>query len=580
MALLGLDLDRSPVRREDTPPTSSAASPPETVGDTVKSTAIGSDSRQVASWKDAARGNTTVSCMGAKRTKSYGDYYKGNALQQLLNATEYFVGNVGDRRQRRKLETRETQKEMSPRKRKQTIQSETSAGKKSDKKSTDRRKQIEKHSEPKAPIKSEQEQSGEHDGCSPWFLSHEMSENVKITWNFFDPEAGNKPKELELISAYTLVNDRLDRYVMKNPQITPREVYLMYPLFDYQEKYLLAECKLNAWFNPIADIARVMELTATVYMPEKARKKVINFDNPSNCLIKRWDDAVNRHDGNQLVQLVEEYNSLVAKLRKNGEIIQHIRQRKTFPQLLVHEIMNQCYLRGVLPDYRKLRSYKAFSNYVYGELMPSFLSRAFNQCKLSHTKVFIDLGSGVGNCTIQAALEYGCESYGVEIMDHASRLCMLQTEEFEKRCAIWGVRHGAMKFFLGESFVDNAPVQEVIDRSDVILVNNYLFDAELSKKVVDLFSNLKTGTQIISLKPIVPPGYTISWGHPESILSRMKCTRYTYGENDVSWTSKGGFYYITEVLPHINEEYLRALPARSQRTRGKELVLNAFTNNV
>ncbi|KAG7805725.1 hypothetical protein KL921_005336 [Ogataea angusta] len=579
MALLGLELDRSPVQREDTPPTSSATSPPETAGEIVKQTAVVSGCGQELCSKAAVKRKTGVSRVREKSTESYANYYKGNTLQQLLNATEYFVGGIGDRRRRRELGKREVPEDPSPRKRKQTAKSETSAKKTSDKKCTEREKQ----GEPKQQIKSEEqnvERSAEETVCSPWFLNHETSNNVNITWSFFDPEASNKPKDLELTSAYTLVNDRLDRYVTKNPQLTPREVHLLYPLFDYEEKYLLAECKLNAWFNPIADIARVMELTATVYMPKKARKKVIDLDNPANCLIKRWDDAVNRHDGDQLVRLVEEYNSLVTKLRKNGQMIQHIRQRKTFPQLLVHEIMNQCYLRGVLPDYRKLRSYKAFSNYVYGELMPSFLSRAFNQCKLSHTKVFIDLGSGVGNCTIQAALEYGCESYGVEIMDHASWLCKLQTEEFEKRCAIWGVKHGAMKFFLGESFVDNAPVQQVIDRSDVILVNNYLFDSELSKKVIDLFSNLKTGTRIISLKPIVPLGYTISWGHPESILSRMKCTRYTYGENDVSWTSKGGFYYITEVLPHINEEYLTALPARSQRTRGNKSALNAFTNNV
>ncbi|KAG7694207.1 hypothetical protein KL951_004085 [Ogataea haglerorum] len=575
MALLGLEPDRSPVRGEDTPPTSSATSSPETVGDIVKHAAIGNGGGQDISWKGVPREKAGVSCVGGKSTKRYANYYKGNALQQLLNATEYFVGGVGDRRRRRQLVKKEDPEEPSTGKRKQTAKPQTSAKKISNRKSTEREKQIEEQSEPKQQI-----ESAEQSGGSPWFLNHETSDDVNITWSFFDPEASNKRKELELTSAYTLVNDRLDRYVMKNPRIRPREVHLLYPLFDYQEKYLLAECKLNAWFNPIADIARVMELTAMVYMPEKARKLVIDFDNPQNCLIRRWDDAVSRHDGDQLVRLVGEYNSLVMELRNSGEMIQHIRQRKTFPQLLVHEIMNQCYLRGVLPDYRKLRSYKAFSNYVYGELMPTFLSRAFKQCNLSHTKVFIDLGSGVGNCTIQAALEHGCESYGVEIMDHASRLCRLQTEEFEKRCAIWGVKHGAMKFFLGESFVDNAPVQQIIDRSDVILVNNYLFDSELSKRVVDLFSNLRAGTQIISLKPIVPPGYTISWGHPESILSRMKCTRYTYAENDVSWTSKGGFYYITQVLPHINEEYLKALPARSQRTRGKELVLNAFTNNV
>ena len=50
-------------------------------------------------------------------------------------------------------------------------------------------------------------------------------------------------------------------------------------------------------------------------------------------------------------------------------------------------------------------------------------------------QIFVDLGSGVGNCVLQAALEVGCESCGCEMMDKACNLAELQEEEFKARSA-------------------------------------------------------------------------------------------------------------------------------------------------
>ncbi|GMM27734.1 histone methyltransferase [Martiniozyma asiatica (nom. inval.)] len=281
-----------------------------------------------------------------------------------------------------------------------------------------------------------------------------------------------------------------------------------------------------------------------------------------------------------LIDCLNEFNQLVDKLRNNGTTFK-IKEKKSIPRTLIYEILNQSYSRTVLPDCRKLKSYKAFSSTTYGELMPSFLTKVYNQVGLSKDSKFIDLGSGVGNCTIQAAIEFGCESYGVEIMENASILADKQKVEFENRCKTWGIRPGKVKLFGKQSFTDNLNVKLIVDDCKFLLINNYLFDHELNMKVVDLLQDLKVGTKIISLKPIVPAGYNIGWGPTDSILNRMKTSKFVYSENSVSWTFNGGYYYITEVLQDIDENNFQQIRKRGLKIEEAEGVeLNIFTNNV
>jgi len=73
------------------------------------------------------------------------------------------------------------------------------------------------------------------------------------------------------------------------------------------------------------------------------------------------------------------------------------------------KIFYQCYDRIVGPDIEELRKYAAFSDNVYGELLPRFMNEIFGKTDGSlngQGKVFVDLGSGVGNCVVQAALAY------------------------------------------------------------------------------------------------------------------------------------------------------------------------------
>lgn len=386
------------------------------------------------------------------------------------------------------------------------------------------------------------------------------SDTISLDYSKLGPDSNDN-----LVSAAFVITHLKNHYT-NNDKFPYTEVSLSTLFSNYKEHYVLSVPK-NEELNPFIEIGTNMEITA-LFLPEIFSNKVRNDREPYNSIVGRYIKAYFDQDLQTILKEIETYNDLIDNLRHTKEFIPHLLQMESIPRSVLHEILNQCYSRTVSPNVQTLRSYKAFSNEVYGELLPSFLSTVYDKTGLDHTKTFIDLGSGVGNCVLQAALEYGSESYGCEIMSNASKLSDLQTKEFVKRCKIFGIKPGYVKNFLAQSFVDNKGVSEAVNKCDVILCNNYLFDADLNAKVVELFRHLKTGTKIITLKPIVPLGYSFNEFDVESILNRLKMEKFSYGFNSVSWTNNGGVYYISEVQQDIVSEYfVEHAKGRTSRTR-------------
>lgn len=547
-------------------------------------------------------------------------FYSGSEAERLMKAASYFV-NIGAKfDETAKRESKPPQRMVdeitearttahrgrrlkhagggsSIKKRKRTFDEEQEEKKKKIKKRSKKESFDEEeedyyyYDDQQSEIKQEQEEQEPEPEAEPiWFTDVDANDCIEITddWKFFKDFIYNGVNDPELpsglSSAQNFVTSNIKQYQIQHPVFKNILTQLNYPFSTYQEKYLLSLPKMDIYFNPFEEIGKMMEIISFCFLPETERNKVMNLEDPDNCIVGRYIKAFENTDLDSLLKCITEFNTLIDTARGNGSIIENIKNRKSIPRLAIYELLNQCYTRSVLPQAKKLSNYKAFSNEVYGELMPKFLTTVYKECGLDHKKIFIDLGSGVGNCVIQAALEFGCESYGVEIVENASRLADVQLVEFQNRCRVFGFNPGHVKLFGHQSFVDNPPVQEVIDKCDVMLVNNYLFDAKLNKKVVDLLETCKVGTKIISLKPIVPATHRMTDYNIDSILNRMKTTKHIYGENSVSWTSKGGFYYITEVMDGIQPEHLehtsrsRRQIALESRSRS-DTPLNAFTNN-
>lgn len=144
------------------------------------------------------------------------------------------------------------------------------------------------------------------------------------------------------------------------------------------------------------------------------------------------------------------------------------------PTQVVHRIVNETYQRAVGPHTSELSRYSAFSSEVYGELLPSLVSDIIRSTGLSSRSLFVDLGSGVGNVVLQASLQTGCRSFGVEVMPAPARLARTQLEAFRARCKMWGVRMGEVELEEGD-MLKSERVDALVKEADVVLVNNKVF---------------------------------------------------------------------------------------------------------
>ena len=100
--------------------------------------------------------------------------------------------------------------------------------------------------------------------------------------------------------------------------------------------------------------------------------------------------------------------------------------------------------------------------------MPRFLADIVKLTQLGPGKVFLDLGSGVANCLVQASLASGCTSYGIEMQASASEIGKLQVDEAKKRWRMYGLEGGECKSVRGD-FIRDAIVGPLLHQADVVV---------------------------------------------------------------------------------------------------------------
>jgi len=157
--------------------------------------------------------------------------------------------------------------------------------------------------------------------------------------------------------------------------------------------------------------------------------------------------------------------------------------------------------------------------------------------------IFADLGSGVGNLLIQASLQTGASSYGVEQMTTPSEFSSLQLEEAKKRWRMWCLKGGDMKSWQGD-FSEQEDIRTILKKADVVVVNNYAFTAATNDVLSLLFLDLPEGARIVSLKPFVPPDFRLTERSLSSPRAILKTERRRFVTGCVSWMDGGGSYYI------------------------------------
>ncbi|KAL8768925.1 MAG: hypothetical protein Q9209_004980 [Squamulea sp. 1 TL-2023] len=294
-------------------------------------------------------------------------------------------------------------------------------------------------------------------------------------------------------------------------------------------------------FKPLDDIKETMEVTVDHYLPP-ADAAFLKDD--SHGLLRRLRRARDKKDGAAYKSVVLEWNDAIMKARIDGRIANVLDDATELDLRLIERILTQTYARTVSPRVSTLRQYENGTDNVYGELLPKFVSDIFRVTGLGPSHVFVDLGSGVGNVVLQAALEVGCESWGCEIMENACVLADLQEPEFKARCRLWGLTVGDINLQRGD-FLENQRINQVLPKADVILVNNQAFTPELNDRLTSHFLDLKEGCQVVSLKSFVPAGHRITSRNLNSAYNVLDVVERRYYSACVSWTDAPGSYYIS-----------------------------------
>ncbi|KAF2138658.1 uncharacterized protein K452DRAFT_233807 [Aplosporella prunicola CBS 121167] len=317
-------------------------------------------------------------------------------------------------------------------------------------------------------------------------------------------------------------------------------VELQYPSKSPPERFALVHPRESEGYKPLEDIINTVEAICQYYFPDDAEALM----DESNGYPRRLKRAVQQQSLDDFKKVLDDFNKMVRAGVHSGKTDKALDGMGPMPLSLTTRIIDQTYNRTVSPRVASLRRYEAGSNNVYGELLIPFVHRLFRETDLKSHHVFVDLGSGVGNVVIQAALEVGCESWGIEVMQNPSRAAKLQRREIIPRAArLWNINLGKINI-LADDFLENQQIGAVLHRADVIIVNNKAFSPQLNGALLDKFLDLKEGAKIVSLKPFVDPHHEIKSFNVNDRVNLFTCVEKEYFSNCVSWTNEGGNYYI------------------------------------
>lgn len=293
-------------------------------------------------------------------------------------------------------------------------------------------------------------------------------------------------------------------------------------------------------FDPVEEIMDVINDVADFFVPAE---HIDSFQDASSGIIRRLQRAKGIGSISGFKEALEKYNMIIGQLSRDGSLLAHINQKHSLPYSLVHRIMKQTYDRAVSPKVDILKKYENGTDTIYGELEAIFVYNILVETGITSDQVFVDLGSGVANVVLQAALQIGCESWGGEIMENACTLAEAQKTEFEARCRLWGLEPGAVRLEQGD-FMESQNIRNALKRADVVLVNNEVFTPSLNNDLINLFLDLKDGCRIVSLKSFVPHNHKITSYNLNNPVNLLDVEQKEYSEGSVSWKSDGGHYFI------------------------------------
>lgn len=291
-------------------------------------------------------------------------------------------------------------------------------------------------------------------------------------------------------------------------------------------------------YSPLEDIYFSIEEIIQHYLPSDLANELSSDTEGTVRLLKR---AASKNSPEDFKAELTKFNDLVKDKLSDGTISRIMDEMHAIPLSLVKRITAQSYNRIVSPHAHRLRKVKGKET-TYGELLTPFVHKIFAQTGLNSSHVFVDLGSGVGNVVLQAALQTGAESWGIEKMELAASLGSKQASELQARARLWNISLGAIHLISGD-FLESPVIDAVLRRADVVLVNNKVFGEKLNNDLLQKFLDLKDGCKAVSLESF-GGGAKQGVRHEQAIAGLFDEERFESGTFSVSWVGESVEYYI------------------------------------
>lgn len=229
------------------------------------------------------------------------------------------------------------------------------------------------------------------------------------------------------------------------------------------------------------------------------------------------------------------------------------------------DIYYEVYAKVVEPQLEEVKKSKPWADTTYGEMRPRFFESIIRMVSLSPHKLFVDLGSGVGNVAIYAALRTGCTAFGIEKVTVRAQAAKEQLDRVQRLASLEEGVMGAVELVHGD-ILDHHRVSQLIGQADLVLVNNLAFGVEcrssyfFSRFIVDvingnttvnlrigqLLRQLKAGAYVFTLKPLgvsARPGKA-SVRDEDALGHIMNCSSHRYDPDSFSWSPSRGGYYV------------------------------------
>ncbi|KAJ3528818.1 hypothetical protein NMY22_g9253 [Coprinellus aureogranulatus] len=338
-------------------------------------------------------------------------------------------------------------------------------------------------------------------------------------------------------------------------------VQLLYPSAEVSERYILLAPKNKEGYNPIRDLELTIYTMADSYCTGRHRallgiipnieddtgKDIHERKGVTPGILEDLRSAVRRRDGPTFTKMVMKINKAFQDCKAEGgwQLRPNDGRGDLLPSRVVMRILDETYQRCVIPQVKRLLQYPAFSNEVYGEILPSLVDSIIRTAHLTSDCLFMDLGSGVGHVCVQTSLRTGCRSFGIEVRSDPADIAKTVESQTGIRARMWGVCMGNVELTCGD-MLTCMRVDELLRIADVVLVNNKVFSEQLNMSIREKLWLLKEGAILVSTAPLVAAEYDRERSM-DALRRRFMVTKLPYPGGSLSWTDNEGYYWSHKV---------------------------------